>query len=88
MVIWIDLYSADVTSVINEKGYWPSYNIPYFPDIFNISGFQAYVKLYGNWFTYNKSPRALIFARDQGNVPYHSNVLHSLSYFRSILWMV
>jgi hypothetical protein len=29
---------ADVTNVL-QFGYWPSFNIPYFPYIYNISGF-------------------------------------------------
>ena len=40
----------------------------YFPDIFNASGGQANVKKYGDWFTYDKTPRALIFKRDHVKV--------------------
>lgn len=57
-----------MTSVLQSQGYWPSYNIPYFPYIFNISGFPEYVQKYGSWFSYTGSPRAKIFKRDQGNV--------------------
>jgi len=60
--------SADVTDIVLSQGYWPSYNIPYFPDIFNISGFETYVQKYGNGFSYSECPRAQIFARDQSNV--------------------
>ena len=31
--------SADVTNVWCAQGYWPSYNIPYFPSIYNRSGY-------------------------------------------------
>ena len=36
----------------------------FFPEIFNKSGMIPLVKQYGDWFTYDKSPRALIFKRD------------------------
>lgn len=61
-------HSADVTGVLKKQGYWPSYNTPYFPDIFKMSGAPKMVKKYGNWFSYDKTPRALIFKRDQGKI--------------------
>jgi len=60
--------SADVTDVLISQGYWPSYNIPYFPIIYNLSGFGAYEEQFGAYFTYDGNPRALIFKRDQGTV--------------------
>jgi len=60
--------SADVTSTLEEKGYWASYNIPYFPFIFNISGYPSYVSQYGDFFSYTDCPRAQIFRRDQDTV--------------------
>ena len=30
--------AADQTSVLNSQGYWPSYNIPFYPEIYNLSG--------------------------------------------------
>jgi len=60
--------SADVTNIMETQGYWPSYNVPYFPYIYNISGFyQMYIQ-YGNAYSYSKCPRAQIFARDQSTV--------------------
>jgi len=59
---------ADVTSVINQQGYWPSYNIPYFKDIFVMAGYNEMVKRYGNYWTYNGYPRAQIFKQRQGQV--------------------
>ncbi|XP_060577603.1 putative phospholipase B-like 2 [Ruditapes philippinarum] len=58
----------DKTDVLREQTYWPSYNIAYFPEIFNKSGCWDNVKKYGDWFTYDKSPRAQIFARDHMKV--------------------
>ncbi|PVD33062.1 hypothetical protein C0Q70_08510 [Pomacea canaliculata] len=58
----------DLTNLLSAQGYFPSYNVPYFPDIFNASGNQALVDKYGDWFTYDKTPRALIFRRDHQSV--------------------
>ncbi|TRY78809.1 hypothetical protein TCAL_07583 [Tigriopus californicus] len=60
--------SADMTSVLAKQSYWPSYNSPYFSDIFNMSGNPAMVEKFGNWFTYDKTPRALIFKRDHRSI--------------------
>jgi len=60
--------SADLTDVLVQQLYWPSYNIPYFPTIYNLSGFNAYEEQFGAYFTYDGNPRALIFKRDQGKV--------------------
>jgi hypothetical protein len=56
---------ADVTHVVNDQGYWPSYNIPYFEDGFYMSGYGAMVQQYGDTYTYNKCPRANIFRQRQ-----------------------
>lgn len=40
----------------------------YYPEIFNKSGGWDNVAKYGDWFTYDKSPRAQIFKRDQSKV--------------------
>jgi len=52
--------SADVTGTLTF-GYWPSYNVPYFPYIYNISGFPYYAEHFGTMFTYENNPRAEIF---------------------------
>nr|XP_002119470.4 LOW QUALITY PROTEIN: putative phospholipase B-like 2 [Ciona intestinalis] len=58
----------DVTHILVENSYWASYNSPYFQEIFNASGLPALVAKYGNWFSHDKTPRALIFARDHSKV--------------------
>jgi len=61
--------AADVTAVLlSQGGYFPSYNIPYFPAIFNVSGGPQAVDEYGSWFSYAGAPRAQIYARDQHKV--------------------
>ncbi|XP_021268836.1 putative phospholipase B-like 2 isoform X2 [Numida meleagris] len=42
--------------------------IPYFEEIFNASGNLELVQKYGDWFTYDKNPRAQIFCRNQTQV--------------------
>lgn len=58
----------DMSDILREQSYWPSYNVPYFPTIFNASGNWENVKKYGDWFSYDKTPRSLIFKRDHGKV--------------------
>uniref|UniRef100_A0A0M3IS46 Phospholipase B-like n=1 Tax=Ascaris lumbricoides TaxID=6252 RepID=A0A0M3IS46_ASCLU len=42
--------------------------LPYFSSIFSRSGSWKFVQKFGDWFTYEGNPRALIFARDQSTV--------------------
>ncbi|XP_064459280.1 putative phospholipase B-like 2 [Ornithodoros turicata] len=72
--------SADVTSVLREQGYWASYNSPYFPNIFNKSGLPELVERYGDWYSYDRSPRARIFRRDQGTVTDIASLIHLMRY--------
>jgi hypothetical protein len=60
--------SADVTEVLNKNGYWASYNIPYFTDIYYMSGFGTMYNEQGNTWSYSQCPRAQIFRRDQHKV--------------------
>ena len=62
------IHMEDMTKFLAAKSYWPSYNTPYFKDIFTLSGSPANVAKYGDWFTYDKTPRALIFKRDHRTV--------------------
>lgn len=59
---------ADMSVYLQDNGYWASYNIPYFPYIYNISGVSESLKMYGDWFDYNLNPRAQIFKRDHAKV--------------------
>ncbi|NXD29032.1 PLBLB protein, partial [Spelaeornis formosus] len=59
---------ADQTELLYQQGYWASYNVPFFEEIFNASGNLELVRKYGDWFTYDKNPRAQIFRRNQTQV--------------------
>eukprot|EP00698_Gefionella_okellyi_P003534 TRINITY_DN13325_c0_g1_i1.p1 TRINITY_DN13325_c0_g1~~TRINITY_DN13325_c0_g1_i1.p1 ORF type:complete len:531 (-),score=108.45 TRINITY_DN13325_c0_g1_i1:54-1646(-) len=60
-------YYEDVTEMVS-LGYWPSYNIPFFPHIYNISGYPAMEAKYGTGFSYELCPRAQLFRRDVSRV--------------------
>ncbi|XP_034251740.1 putative phospholipase B-like 2 [Thrips palmi] len=60
--------AEDLTSVLLSQGYWASYNVPYFKDVFSMGGNEPLVRKFGDWFTFEHSPRAEIFRRDQGKV--------------------
>lgn len=53
-----------MTSTLTQEGYWASYNIPYFEDIFNMTGLPRHM----NISSHDYCPRANIFRRDQGSV--------------------
>ncbi|XP_071509243.1 phospholipase B-like 1 [Diadema antillarum] len=59
--------SGDQTNIL-RAGYWPSYNVPFYEQIFNISGYPAMVEKQGPDTSYQLAPRAKIFRRDQGKV--------------------
>ena len=60
--------AKDMTDTLRAQAFWPSYNSPYFTSIFNLSGCPSLVEKYGDWFSYENTPRALIFKRDQSTV--------------------
>ncbi|XP_039991895.1 phospholipase B-like 1 [Xiphias gladius] len=66
---------SDQTQAL-RRGYWPSYNIPFHVEIYNLSGYGVMWKRYGVDFSYDLCPRAKILRRDQAKV---SN-LNSLKY--------
>ncbi|XP_012869858.1 PREDICTED: putative phospholipase B-like 2 [Dipodomys ordii] len=59
---------ADKTQELYHATYWASYNIPSSETVFNASGLRELVAQYGDWFSYDKSPRAQIFRRNHSLV--------------------
>ena len=59
--------SGDQTDIL-RAGYWSSYNIPFYEDIYNMSGYFTAFEAHGTDFSYGLCPRAKIFRRDQGKV--------------------
>lgn len=72
--------SGDQTQVLIDQGYWASYNVPFYPDIFTMSGNDELVKKYGDWFTYDKTPRAQIFKREQSKVKDVNSLMQLMRY--------
>ncbi|CAG2162352.1 unnamed protein product [Oppiella nova] len=62
------IHSADVTPVLRSQGYWASYNVPYFQDIYQISGNEDLFRKSGPYYSYNLTARALIFKREESKV--------------------
>jgi hypothetical protein len=62
------IVANDESSYLINQGFWPSYNIPFFPFIYNISGYPAEFAKHGNEFSYSECARAQIFRRDAPNV--------------------
>lgn len=58
----------DKSSVLNDSGYWASYNRPFFQEINEKSMYKHYTAKHGEEFSYEHCPRAQIFKRDQGKV--------------------
>lgn len=52
----------------------------YFESVFNASGLQALVAQYGDWFSYDGSPRARIFRRNQSLVHDLDSMLRLMRY--------
>ncbi|KAK6171419.1 hypothetical protein SNE40_019612 [Patella caerulea] len=59
--------SGDETQIL-RTGYWPSYNVPFFEEIYNMSGYPEFSAQHGLDSTYQLAPRAKIFRRDEGKV--------------------
>eukprot|EP00754_Rhynchopus_humris_P016136 Rhum_TRINITY_DN14495_c0_g1::Rhum_TRINITY_DN14495_c0_g1_i6::g.91722::m.91722 len=53
----------DVSEIL-AYGYWPSYNVPYFPQVYEDSGFAAMARRGVPSAAYQDAPRANIFRRD------------------------
>lgn len=68
------IVSGDMTQVLRQKHYWPSYNIPFFEQIYDSGGYPLLKQAFGKYFSYDECARALIFGRDVGQV----NDLNSL----------
>jgi hypothetical protein len=75
--------SQDMTDHLATYGYWPSYNVPYFEFVYNVSGYPAMYEKYGNSMSYSMCPRAQIFRRDQGNI---TNFEEYVNVMRSNNW--
>ena len=74
--------SGDQTPIL-RAGYWPSYNIPFYEDIFTMSGYPEMVARVGPDASYELCPRAKIFRRDESNVRIETRLTDSVQYVYS-----
>uniref|UniRef100_A0A672RK58 Phospholipase B-like n=1 Tax=Sinocyclocheilus grahami TaxID=75366 RepID=A0A672RK58_SINGR len=74
------IVTADRTEELFQTGYWASYNIPYFEEVFNASGGQELVQKYGSWFSFSDNPRAQIFRRNQSLVTDIESMMRLMRY--------
>lgn len=74
------IVADDQSDILRKQSYWPSYNTPFYKTIFNLSGAPAMVEHYGDWFSYDKTPRALIFKRDHISVKNLNTMIKLMRY--------
>lgn len=60
--------SADVTVVLEQQGYWASYNFAYFKYIYEVSGYVEQEKQVGTFWSYTQYARPRIFKRNHTDV--------------------
>jgi hypothetical protein len=60
--------SGDLTQFLRNSSYWASYNLPFFPNIYQLSGFALQEEEIGTFFSYHEYARATIFARNESLV--------------------
>uniref|UniRef100_A0A8C7LBH4 Phospholipase B-like n=1 Tax=Oncorhynchus kisutch TaxID=8019 RepID=A0A8C7LBH4_ONCKI len=71
---------SDKTQELLQKGYWSSYNIPYYEEVFNASGCRELVEQFGPWFSLDMNPRAQIFRRNQSHVTDMDSMVRLMRY--------
>lgn len=72
-------HTQDMTSVLVENSYWASYNVPYFPDIAEASGYAKICKADKDY-CFDTAPRAYLFRDNQAKVSDLSSGNWILSY--------
>ncbi len=72
------VHAEDQTNKLNADGHWISYNIPFYKDVYEMSGYTNAYKKKGDAYSYTKCPRAKIFgayAKDVTSVATLQNIL-------------
>jgi len=57
------IHRTDMSAELSTRGYWASYNRPFFEDVRELSGHTAAEEANGALFSFEKGPRATIFRR-------------------------
>jgi hypothetical protein len=62
------------------SGHWPSYNVPFYEQIYNMSGYPEIVAEKGLDYSYQMAPRAKIFRRDADKVADMKSMMDIMRY--------
>ncbi|CAH0594464.1 unnamed protein product [Chrysodeixis includens] len=72
--------AADLTEDLKRTTYFPSYNIPFFPRVFNLSGGNVRIATFGDWFGYDTNPRAKILFEKQAGIKNLRDMYNTMRY--------
>jgi hypothetical protein len=72
--------SMDASATLKEQGFWSSYNIPFFNELYNLSGYPEAKQKFGDDYDYLKCPRARIFKREQEKVQHLNDFGRTLQF--------
>ncbi|XP_064627540.1 phospholipase B-like 1 [Lineus longissimus] len=70
---------ADQTNIL-RNGHWPSYNVPFYEKVYNMSGYPETVARRGLDYSYQMAPRAKIFRRDADKVTDMKSMMDIMRY--------
>ena len=63
-----EVHFEDLSGLLAKQKYFPSYNVPFFPSIYNTSGYGEMYEKYGDEYSYQSNPRANILRQRQSDV--------------------
>jgi hypothetical protein len=77
------MFKKDMSSYLRDKGYFASYNRPFFPEVRSVSGHTAAEAEHGALYSYDKGPRANIF---RNMAPLSEHLMDMRSIMNSNAW--
>ena len=81
------MHYLSVFAHIHVHVYYDIHVYSFYENIFNISGAAALARQYGEWFTWDGSPRAKIFARNHTQVTNITTMIKLMRYILSTVYM-
>lgn len=73
-------WSEDQTQVLQQQGYWASYNRAFYPEVYLLSGAAEMEEKHGSWFSYKETSRAVILSREQSSVTDPASMIRLMRY--------
>ena len=74
------IHWEDMTDYIRSTGYWASYNVPYFFEIYKYSGFLEQFQEDGDYRSHRDTACAKIFAREESSIVNVTSLYHLMRY--------